>query len=99
MWSSKVGRSMAGVPKLASLPPTTEAFGENVARAHLQGAVWKNALEPDPPALEPTENGWSCEDSSKSLTPTTLPDDTPLAPVELLKLIKCSCGSELACKT
>jgi len=24
------------VPKLASLPPTTEAFAENVRRAHLQ---------------------------------------------------------------
>ena len=34
---------------LASLPPTNEAFNENVARAHLQVAVWRNALQPDAP--------------------------------------------------
>jgi len=44
MWVSKVGRSVAGAPKLATLPPTNEAFKENVARAHLQVAVWRNAL-------------------------------------------------------
>ena len=32
------------VPKLASLPQTTEAFMENVKRAHLQTFLWKNAL-------------------------------------------------------
>ena len=30
LWTSKVGRSLASPPKLATLPPTNEAFGENV---------------------------------------------------------------------
>ena len=79
MWANKVGQSVAGAPKLASLPPTNEAFNENVARAHLQMAVWRNALQPDPPAIDPTAFGWSREEGSKTLIPTTLPSDTPLA--------------------
>jgi hypothetical protein len=98
MWSTKVSQSMACAPKLNSLPPTNEAFKENVARAHLQAAVWRNTLEANPPALDPTTCGWSQEEGSKSLTPVTVPDNTPLAPVELLKLIKCSCSSEMPCK-
>ena len=39
MWANKVGQCVAGAPKLASLPPTNEAFDENVARAHLQVEV------------------------------------------------------------
>ena len=35
LWTSKVGQSLASAPKLATLPPTNESFGENVARAHL----------------------------------------------------------------
>ncbi len=40
MWANKVGQSVSGSPKLASLPPTNEAFNENVAPAHLPVAVW-----------------------------------------------------------
>ena len=42
MWANKVGQRVAGAQKLAFLPPTNEAFNENVARAHLQVAVWRN---------------------------------------------------------
>ena len=31
--------------KLCSLPPTTEAYTENVKRAHLQAAHWKASIE------------------------------------------------------
>ena len=99
MWANKVGQSVAGAPKLASLPPTNEAFNENVARAHLQVAVWRKALQPDPPAIDPTAFGWSREEGSKTLILTTLPSDTPLAPDDLLKLVRCSCSSETPCKT
>ena len=44
VWTSRVGRSLASAPKLTSLPPTTESFQENVARAHLQTAIWKSSL-------------------------------------------------------
>ena len=62
MWANKVGQSVVGEPKLASLPPTNEAFNENVARAHVQVAVWRNALQPDQPAIDPTAFGWSLEE-------------------------------------
>ena len=99
MWANKVGQSVAGAPKLDSLPPTNEAFNENVARAHLQVAVWRDALQPDPPAIDPTAFRWSLEEGSKTLIPTTLPCDTPFAPDDLLKLVRCSCSSETQCKT
>ena len=35
MWFSKVSRSKASAPKLFSLPPTSEAFEQNVATTHL----------------------------------------------------------------
>ena len=95
----EVGQSVAGALKLPSLPPTNEAFNENVARAHLQVAIWRNALQPDPPAIDPTAYGWSLAEGSKTLNPTTLPSDTPLAPDDLLKLVRCSCSSETPCTT
>ena len=42
VWVSRIGRKGASIlPKLESLPPTTEAFRENVKRAHFQGCIWK----------------------------------------------------------
>ena len=99
MWANKVYQSVAGAPKLTSLPSTNETFNENVARAHFQLAVWRNALPPDPPAVDPTAFGWSLAEGSKTLIPTTLPSDTPLAPDGLLKLLRCSCSSETPWKT
>ena len=46
------------VPKLCSLPPTTEAFQLNVRRAHFQSAIWNRSLMQEPPNLDPTEYGW-----------------------------------------
>ena len=80
MWANNVSPSVAGAPKLASLPPANEAFNENVARAHIQVTVWRKALQPDPPAIDPTAFGWSLEEETKTLIPTTLPSDTLLAP-------------------
>ena len=98
VWTSKVGRSIAGAPKLATLPPTNGAFGENVARAHLQVAIWRHALDSDPLSLQPTSYGWK-QEHSNSLMPTTVPEGALLAPVQLLKLIRCSCESDTPCKT
>ena len=41
MWLRKVSKTIAKAPKLEWLPPTDEAFKENVARAHYQIAVWR----------------------------------------------------------
>ena len=73
MWFSKVNRSKASAPKLCSLPPTSEAFEQNVARTHLQVASWLHALDPNPPVLDPTSYGWSQEEGSTALSPTTVP--------------------------
>ena len=99
MWFSKVSRSKDTAPNLCSLPPTSEAFEQNVARAHLQFvAIWLHALDPNTPVLDPTYYGWSQEERSTALSPTTVPQ-TSLAPTGLLKLIKCSCRSEMPCNT
>ncbi|KAG7162826.1 hypothetical protein Hamer_G020706 [Homarus americanus] len=77
--SAKVGKSMAvSAPKAQTLPPTNEVLWENVARAHLQVAIWRNALELDPPILDPTTHSWSKEGGSNCMASTTVPKDTPL---------------------
>ena len=57
IWSRKVSLSIGAAPKLQSLPPTNEAFTENVARAHLQVAIWKQALELNPPNVDHLTQG------------------------------------------
>ena len=99
IWSRKVSRSISAAPKLQSLPPTNEAFTENVARAHLQVAIWKQALELNPPNVDPLTHGWTRHDGSTSLTATTVPDNVPLAPDDILKMIKCSCDSATPCNS
>ncbi|KAG1651907.1 Craniofacial development protein 2 [Nymphon striatum] len=75
LWSRKFGRSKVTAPTLCALPPTTEAFKENVARAHLQVAIWLHALDQYPPSLEPNEHGWSQEEGSNVHNPITVPAD------------------------
>ena len=58
VWTAKIWRKAASkVPKLCSLPPTTEAFQLNVRRSHFQCAIWRRALMQEPPNLDPTEYG------------------------------------------
>lgn len=99
IWSSKVSRSTASAPKLKTLPPTNEAFLENVVRAHIQVAIWKNALRATPPALDPTNWGWTKENGPGSLEPNTVPKSVQLGPECLLKLIKCTCRADTPCST
>ena len=97
MWSLKVTKTIGGAPKLESLPPTTEAFEMNVARAHFQVATWRHTGDPDPPLLNPEMHGWCREGTS--LTPIALPPNVSQAPDQLLKLIKCTCESAQTCKS
>ena len=76
------------------LSPTTEAFAENVGPADLQLAVVKNTLEPTSPVLDPMVHGWSQTEGSTTLSPTTIPPDISLAPLDLIKLIKYYCQSQ-----
>ena len=98
IWSSKISRSICGLPKLHSLPPTVEAFRENVARAHYQVVIWKHAHEQHLSNLEPLDHGWVREESSNSLVPKTVADIS-LAPAEILRLIRCSCNSSVPCRS
>ena len=99
VWSVKVGRNTTVSPKLQALPPTTEAFLENVKRAHLQLAIWLSADTSDPPNLNPEEYGWIRDGPSKCLLPVLLPPGTAAAPNEVLKMIRCGCESEQPCST
>ena len=100
VWTAQIGKpGVTRVPKLASLPPTTEAFTKNVRRAQLQTFLWKNALQFDPQMLEPTDYGWMKEQSTKSLQPTKVSSDTLLAPSKILQMIRCTCSSEIPCST
>ena len=56
-WASKVAKAGKLMPKLASLPPTTECFVENVKRTQLQAIVWRHALHADSPNVDPCEYG------------------------------------------
>ena len=98
-WKKKMGRGVLEPPKLCSLPPTIAAFHMNALRAHLQVAVWLTALEPDPPNLRPEDHGWSRRTGSDAIRPTVVPEDTTLAPPELLRLVKCACDSLTPCLT
>ena len=55
MWRSKSEKSGASSVKLCSIPPTTEAFTENVHGCHLQVAIWKAALLESPPDMDSTK--------------------------------------------
>ena len=72
-WLTKrANRKVTTSPKLKSLPPTPEAFVENVRRAHLQVCIWKSALAADPPDLDPTDFGCHKDETQKCLVPVTV---------------------------
>ena len=100
LWSKRMGKkNITAAPPLKSIPPTMEAFKENVLRAHVQVAVWKSATQPDPLSFDPTEYGWSRDESTKTLTPKTLPQDVALAPPEVLELLRCGCSTNDPCSS
>ena len=57
-WTQKVTKAIAKAPKLESLPPTSEAFRENVLRANLQVFIWSKAHLPFLPHIDPVSHGW-----------------------------------------
>ena len=100
VWVSCTGRKGASIlPKLKSLPPTVEAFRENVKRAHFQVCIWKAALQQDPSELDPLEFGWASEGPSGAYFPVSLPSKVEFAPSDILKLINCSCSSDRPCSS
>ena len=99
-WQSKNSKARKTTPSLKSLPPTEEAFGENVKKAHhIQGLVWYSALSTDPPTIDPTQYGWTRDEFDKQLVPVGLPCGVAAAPEEVLNAIKCTCQSSSPCKS
>ena len=100
IWIGKTSkRKVTGAPKLKSLPPTPEAFEQNVRRAHFQVSVWKAALEKGSPELAPTNLGWEKDEASSSLLPVTISEGVALAPMDVLKVITCGCATDQPCAT
>ena len=98
VWLRKIGnKKSTSAPKLKSLPPTSEAFAENVKRAHFQTAVWKSALEGSPPDVNATDFGWNRDEKNKCLIPVPLPPNVQPAPSEFLKVIRCRFSSDSSC--
>ena len=88
IWSAKVASNVASAPKLKSLPPTNESFLQNVLRAHLQVAVWRNCADRNPPDLDPEYHGFVKD--GDSLKPV---------PDEILRVVKCGCTSTFPCQS
>lgn len=44
VWAAKFGNTVSSASSIQKLPPTSEAFTENVKRAHLQTCIWKAAV-------------------------------------------------------
>ena len=73
--------------KLCSLPPTTEAFTENVKRAHLYATHWKASIEGTVPPIDALTPCW--EHDGSNLKPTTVPEGALSAPVAVLVMMRC----------
>ena len=103
VWIGKTSkRKVTGAPKLKSLPPTSEAFEQNVRRAHFQVSM-ENSIRKDPPELAPTNFGWEKDEASRSLLPVTISEDVALALYstfeDVLKVIRCGCATDQPCAT
>ena len=69
---------------MKTLPPTHEAFIENIKRAHFQAIIWYSTLEASPPDIDPTLYGWQRDMENRILSPVGLPDNIAPAPEEVL---------------
>ena len=58
LWIQKASRVRKSALPLKTLPPTDEAFTENVKRAILQIIIWYSTMEADPPDIDPTLYGY-----------------------------------------
>ena len=98
VWLSKTSKwKTTGAPKLKFLPSTSEAFEQNVRRAHYQVCIWNAALEKDPPDLPQTDFGWEKDEATKSLLLVTVVEGVALAPPDVLKLTRCGCATDQPC--
>ena len=78
-------------PKLAALPPTEAAFRPNILRGHYQTAIWRSCASQDPPQASPEDYGWYRTEQGQMLPKKFTSEDVNVAPLEVMKLIRCQC--------
>ena len=98
-WYQKTSKARKSAPFLQTLPPTHEAFRENIKCAHFQVATWYSTMNLHPPNLDPTFYGWVHDETNKILCPVGIPEGVLPAPAEVLNLIKCNCSFNKPCSS
>ena len=64
-WAAKTGKGYTLTPRLCPLPPTSEAFKENVKRAHHQTSICRAVTDVDPPELGIEKYGWWKDEANR----------------------------------
>ena len=93
--------------KLSEIPPTNEAAGENIKRAHFQVAHWLTSLIGIPPDMNPLDYGYEFHSTATGsiLVPQPLPPGTKDSPDFIREMIHCGCdasqckGTNCKCST
>ena len=88
--NKKANHKHNSTPKLSVLPPTKEAFQQHFNKDHLLAAIWRFALNADPPDLNSVHYRWSMNADTNKLEPVALPIDVSPAPESVLRMIKCA---------
>ena len=100
LWEKRTGSAKltANPVSLKSLPPTDPVLELNIRRARHTRMIWGASLEPNPPTLNPLEDGWYLDQETQSLRPIMMPKGAKAAPDEILKITRCGCNTS-HCKT
>ena len=85
--------------KAEILTADTRSIRAKCEAGTFQVSVWKAALEKGPPELAPTHFGWEKDEASSSLLPVTISEGVALAPMDVLKVIRCGCATDQPCAT
>ena len=72
----------------AQLPPTQAALKIHIKQANYQPGVWRRAMEANPDIPSFHNQSWQIGDDNEATIEWTT---KPPAPVDVLKLISCSC--------
>ena len=87
--SKMANHKLTSAPELRGLPLTNEAFLHHVHRGQLQAAIWRCALDADPPDLNLLPYGRTMNDENK-LEPMSMSTNVYLTPESVLRMmIKC----------
>ena len=79
----------------AQLPPTQDALKMHIKRANYQAGVWRRAMEANPARPYFHNQGWQIGDDNEVTIEWTT---KPPAPVNVQKLISCSCKTGCSSK-